>query len=69
MSILGLAICLYAARSSINPITDTLTPQHALISAETTVNELTLNSTYKSFVKQPDAGCFGLPGCSVVVEL
>jgi len=33
MSILGLALCLYAARSSINPITDTLTPQHALISA------------------------------------
>jgi len=48
MSILGLALCLYAARSSINPITDTLTPQHALISAETTVNELTLNSAYKS---------------------
>jgi len=48
MSILGLALCLYAARSSINPITDTLTPQHAAISAETTVNELTLNSAYKS---------------------
>ncbi len=48
LAIIGLALCLYAARSSLNPLGLPLTPHSALVSSNSLVNEIALNTPYKS---------------------
>lgn len=48
-SIVGLLLCLLAVRSSVDIKSPAMSPETALISKDTTVNEITLNSAYKSF--------------------
>ncbi len=48
LSIIGLALCLFAATSSINPTESVLTPHASLISADSVVNEIAGNSLYKT---------------------
>jgi len=48
LSIIGLALCLYAARSSLHPLGVAMTPHSALVSGNSLVNEIALNTPYKS---------------------
>lgn len=52
LAIVGLALCLFAAASSINPLESVMTPHASLISADAVVNEITSNSLYKTLYGQ-----------------
>jgi len=46
--VFGFVLCVVAVRSNINPLTPALGPDAALISSEKIINEITLNSTFKT---------------------
>ena len=48
LAVVGLAVCLFAAASSVNPLESVLTPHASLISTEGVVNEISSNSLYKT---------------------
>ena len=48
LAIIGLALCLYSARSSLHPSGVAMTPHSALVSSNTLVNEIALNTPYKT---------------------
>lgn len=48
LSIIGLVLCVIAARSNINPTAPALGPDAALISQEPIVNEISMNSAFKT---------------------
>lgn len=48
LSIVGLVVCVLAIRSNIDPATPAMGPDAALISTDAVMNEIALNSTYKT---------------------
>jgi len=48
LSIVGLIVCVIAVRSNVNPAEPALSPDAALISSERIINEISLNSTFKT---------------------
>lgn len=48
LAVIGLALCLYSARSSLHPLGQAMTPHSALVSTDSLVNEVALNTPYKS---------------------